>query len=258
MSGVQKGIKIAAIILAIFIICLIINVVLALLGFFGYSKGDNDFIKSYINISNVEIDLGSANIEIKHGTEFRVEASNVADSFKVKEHNGNLSIEEDNFWFWNNSGGEIILYVPNELTKLDIDTGSGTTIINNITAQNLNIDQGAGMIEINNSNFSNSEIDGGTGSITVTNSIFRDMELDSGIGQINFTGEILGRSYISAGIGEINLNLTGSEELYSLTIDKGIGDIKINGESYNNSSYGTGNNEIDINGGIGSIEINFN
>ena len=257
MSGVQKGIKIAAIVLAIFIICIIINAILSLIGFLGFSNGDNEFTQSYEDISSIEIDLTSANVEIKEGSEFRVEATNVSDNFKVRERNGNLYIEEDNFWFWNNSGGEVIIYVPQELNQLDIDTGAGSTIISSITASRLNVDQGVGKIEINDASFANSEIDGGTGTITVANSIFSNMELDSGVGEIEFTGQILGRSSIDSGIGEINLNLTGGEELYTLTIDKGLGDLKINNNSYSSTTYGSGTNRIDIDGGVGEININF-
>ena len=40
MTGTQKGIKIAAIVLAIFIICIIINGIIMLIGSFAISKGN--------------------------------------------------------------------------------------------------------------------------------------------------------------------------------------------------------------------------
>ena len=259
MSGVQKGIKIAAIVLAIFIICIIINAILALVGSFAYAEGDVTFLESYNNISNIEIDLGTTNLEIKKGVEFKVEASNVTDKFKVKKRNNTLYIEEDSFWlFGNNNAGKVIVYVPEYLEELNIDTGAGTTTINNISARKMNLDHGAGIIEINASTFDNSEIDGGTGEINISSSIFTNLELDTGVGEVNFNGQILGKSNISAGIGEINLTLTGGEELYELRIDKGIGDVFLNGEDYGRSSYGNGANLIDIDGGIGEININFN
>ena len=87
MTGVQKGIKIAAIVLAIFIICLIINAILALVGSFAYAEGDIDFSESYTEVSNIEIELNTTNLEVKVGDTFKVEASNVTDKFKVKKRN---------------------------------------------------------------------------------------------------------------------------------------------------------------------------
>ena len=258
MTGVQKGIKIAAIVLAIFIICVIINAILSLVGILGYPGGDNDFIQSYNGIDNVEIDIGTANIEIKYGAEFRVEANNVSDNFEVRENNGNLYIEEDGFWIWGNTGGDIILYVPSELDELNIDTGAGTVVIDDIIARKFNLDQGSGTIKISNSEFYESEIDGGTGNIDVTGSILRDMELDCGVGDVNITAEVLGKSSVSAGVGSIDLSLNGGEELYTLRIDKGLGNLDINGTGYKSTTYGNGSNKIDIDGGIGNIDINFN
>ncbi len=257
MTGVQKGIKIAAIVLAIFIICIIINAILSVVGYFGLSSNTKDYSDTFSDINNIEIDLSSASIEIRNGTEFRIEASNVSDNFKVRERNGNLYIDEDNFWLWNNNGGEIILYIPSDLNELNIDTGAGETSISDITARNLELDMGAGILEINNSTFYESSIDGGTGTIDVTNSSLTDLELDCGVGDIKINGDILGRSSISAGVGEITLNLTGGESQYSLIVDKGLGNITINGTNFDNTTYGSGVNRIDIDGGIGNITVDF-
>ena len=41
-------------------------------------------------------------------------------------------------------------------------------------------------------------------------------------------------------------------------MDKGVGDATVDGESISDDSvYGSGSNVIDIDGGIGSIHINF-
>lgn len=257
MTGVQKGIKIGAIILAIFIICVIINAIIAVVYSLTNKNGDNSFIESYINIRNIEIDLETSNLEIRSGNEFRVEASNVSDSFKVRENRGNLEIEEDGFWLFGSSNGEVIVYIPNEINELNIDTGAGEIKISDITASYFNLDQGTGIIEINNSLFDSAEIDGGTGSIDVNASVFSNMDLDTGVGEVNFNGEILGRSNIDVGVGEVNLDLAGGESLYTLRIDRGIGSVKINSEDYDSSSYGSGSNYINVSGGIGSININF-
>ncbi len=258
MSGVQKGIKIAAIVLAIFIICIIINAILALVGSFAYAEGDITFLESYKDISNIEIDLNTTNLEIKKGVEFKVEASNVTDKFHVRKRHNTLYIEEDSFWlFGNNNAGKVIVYVPEYLNELNIDTGAGETSIDSISAKEFTLDYGAGVININNSEFSNAEIDGGTGTININNTILTNSEIDTGVGEVNINGQLLGRSSINSGIGKLNINLTGGESLYELRLDKGIGSITLNGLDYDKSSYGNGINIINIDGGIGEIDINF-
>ena len=238
MTGVQKGIKIAAICLAIFIICLILNAILFLVGSLSFSKGDKSFTETYEDISYIEIDLNNSELEIKYGSEFMVDASNVSDNFRIRERNDNLYIEEDSFWLFGSNGGTVTVYVPRSLNKLSIDMGIGDTLISDVIASNV-------------------EIDSGTGKTTITNSTFTDLELDTGVGEVSFTGGLYGDNSIDCGIGDISLNLVGSEEDYRLLIDKGLGDVTINGTDFKDSTYGSGNNRIEIDGGIGAIDINF-
>ena len=84
------------------------------------------------------------------------------------------------------------------------------------------------------------------------------MNLDMGVGKIELTSVFTGKSEIDAGIGELNLNVLGNKEDYTLKVDKGIGSIKVDNENAeDNSTIGDGFNIIDIDGGIGSININF-
>ena len=257
MTGVQKGIKIAAIVLAIFIICLILNGILMLFGVFSNSDR-YDFVNTYVNINEVEIDLSSANLEIRSGSEFKVEAQNVTDRFKVREKGHTLYIDEEEFrLFGGNNNSKVIVYIPMYLDELKIDSGAGVVTIKDIEARYLELDQGVGVIEIDNATFDKAEIDGGVGEFTATNSVFSDMELDAGLGEVIIDGKILGDSKIDSGMGEVNITLLGGEELYEIRLDKGLGDFNINGSKYKYDSYGTGINKIKIDNGVGEVNIDF-
>ena len=76
--------------------------------------------------------------------------------------------------------------------------------------------------------------------------------------QLSLTSKIIGDSEIDAGVGELNLNLIGSLNDYKIKLDKGIGSASINSEKMRSETYyGTGSNLIDIDGGVGSINIDF-
>ena len=256
MSEGQKWIKIGAIALAVFIILIIINGILFLLGalsFFG--SGTKDFREYYSNITSIEIDVNASSVNIIPGDEFLIEASGVSDSFRVQERRNTLEISEDSFWLFNNNSGEITIYVPNDLNELNIDGGSGEIKIANIIADKLELDLGAGLIEIKSSTFYRADIDGGVGLINAFDTTFSSLDLDAGVGKVSIAGDILGNSKIDGGVGEIELILS-NESLYRFNVDKGLGDITVNGESISNT-YGSGENLIDIDNGIGAVTITF-
>ena len=269
MNGLQKVIKIFAICLAIFII---VNIFSAIV--FGLSilinifdNGEKNisgatFSESYKDITKIDIDVSTANVEIKAGTEFKVEASDIESEFSSKLDGKTLKIKEEEKWTWNKkTAGEIVIYIPNELVleKLNLNTGAGNIFISETLVDDFEIDHGVGVLEISNSNFDKVDIDGGAGEIKITDSKLNDMDLDSGVGKVSIESEITGKSDIQCGVGELEILLKGSKESYTITAEKGIGSIKINNEEMsNNSTYGDGENKINLEGGIGSISVKFN
>lgn len=261
MTSGQKVIKVLAICLAALIIGIIVNAILSLVGLFSTSKNLQDYVKSFNNINNVEIDLNVTNLEIVSGVQFKVEAHNVTKSFEVVEKNNTLYIKEKNGWFLNNyvknNDSKVIVYIPQEINELKIDANTGNNTIKDIKANKLELDLGIGLVNINNSEFKESEIDGGTGEIEINNTVLNNLDLDTGIGEVNIRAQITGKSKIDTGIGKTNLTLMGNKDDYQFTIDKGIGELKIDNEKISSGKYGNGQNLIDFEIGIGAVNINF-
>lgn len=170
-------------------------------------------------------------------------------------------MHEEKVWSWNNNQeGYITLYIPKnmDLKELDIDNGAGRVEMDGIFARKLDLDHGAGTIKIVNSSFDKVDIDGGAGKIEIASSVLNDMRLSAGVGKVDIDAELLGNNRIECGVGGIDLLLKGSKEDYKITTEKGIGSIKIKGESISNDhTYGDGKNTIRVEGGIGSINIDF-
>lgn len=267
MNGFQKGIKIFAIVLAIFIIINIIHGILFGLSILTNIGGREEkivvenFSETYQNVNKIDIDVISANLVIKTGNEFRVEANNLSNPFSSELRNGTLRIKESKTWFWmSHSSGDITIYIPRGiiLNDLKIDAGAGRIEISNISVDDFEIDQGAGVLEIANSKFNKTDINGGAGEIRILESTLNNMKMDAGVGKITLKAEITGNSKIECGIGEMDIELLGKEEEYSITAEKGIGTIRIeNKEQSDNSIYGTGKNRLKLEGGVGSIKVNF-
>lgn len=263
MNGVQKTIKILAIIFAIFLILNIFRGIMMGLYFFGNIETsssrikEQNFSETYSQVSKIDIETVSSNIKIKSGNEFKVTATDLNNSFSSRIVNGTLKIEETKFWFWTNGiGGEITVYIPKKISNLKIDSGAGKIEIADIASEYISINQGAGKLSIENSKFDSSKIQGGAGESIIKSSELNNLKLDAGVGKVELEGKITGNSKIECGIGEMNINLIGEEEEYYVTAEKGIGSIRIDGKEQ--TTYGNGKNRIKLEGGIGAIKVRFN
>lgn len=258
MTNKEKAIKIGAISLAIMLIISILSLILSIFNVFFEENTYEEitFSKVYDDIKSLEIDSLSSFITISTGTEFKVEAT---DNIKVNYKDKTLEMEEEKSWL-NNTNSKVVITIPENtiLEKLDINTGAGKFIIDGIVVRDLDIDHGAGQLQINNSYTYKADIDGGVGEISIINTTLNNLDLDSGVGRVELKSIITGNSQVNCGVGEINITLLGNEEDYSINLNKGIGSIKVNNENIKTSTiYGNGSNKLKIDGGIGSINIDF-
>ena len=118
---------------------------------------------------------------------------------------------------------------------------------------------GAGKVDINSLNvLSKAKIDGGAGDLSIIKSDIHNLDLDMGVGKLLLESKLTGNNKIDSGVGKMDLTLIGTLDDYQISLDKGIGNASINGVSMvDKNIYGTGLNKIDIDGGIGSIDVNF-
>lgn len=263
MTPFQKGIKIFAISLAVFIICIIVSSIMSAFHLmFWVTGGINDnghrevSTYNFDDIKYLDIDLGGVNLEIREGNEFKIETDN--SNIDVRSKNNSVKIEERSWFFWRTHTGTVTVYIPkNSLDETSIDVGAGKVSIDGLYTDSFDLDHGAGYVSIENSNFSRVDIDGGAGKIDIKNSTLRNLNFDTGVGSTNVSNsKLLGKSEISVGVGSVKLDLNDSIEDYTIETDKGLGSIKINGTE-TNGKMGSGPNHLDVDGGVGSITIDF-
>lgn len=279
MTTAQKVIKYLAIAFAIFLIINIISGILwAIFGasfILGLHTWENDTIREHSVITNYEysdvetlnreietldIDIKFNSLIIKTGSEFKVEGD--SNNIKCRQDNKTIHIEETNHhWFQKNNSGEIIIYIPEDLEfdKVKISTGAGKIDIERLKAKRLSLEIGAGETNIKELEVKDkAEIDGGAGKVTILSGIINDLDLDMGVGKVELNAKLTGSTDIDAGIGELAININAPREDYKIRASKGIGAITIDKEGISNDTiYGNGENYIKIDGGIGSIRVNF-
>lgn len=264
MNGLQKGVKIFALVLAGIIIFSILSGITYGISFLFRSDFSShqtiDFEKTFENVENIEIDVRASSIFITTGEDFTVKGYDVSDHIQVNQKGTILKIEEDSFGWFQFYDGQIEITIPEDtiLENFDISAGAGKIKIEGISSSKADFQQGAGLFCIENSTFQDIHMEGGAGKIEVKNSQFHDLELEAGVGEVQFNGLLTGNNEISCGVGRVSLMIEGSQEDYRLQLEKGLGSIHVDGESISSDTVlGRGSNTIAIEGGVGSIEVNF-
>lgn len=282
MSEGQKVIKYLAIAFAIFlsvnIIIGIISAIFFAFSIFGVNLGiveirdniSNDtteqiqFSKTYENIENINIEVGYSKLEIKQGTQLRVEAKSVNNTFSVKKISDTLNIKDNQDWniFNSDISSEIIITIPENtlFEKVKVEAGSGEVKLSNLQTKNFDFEVGAGNVTISNINVEKkTSIDGGAGKVIVQDSSLNNLDLDVGVGEFNLLNtRLLDNTDIDAGVGKLEISLKGSLEDYKIVPKKGLGSFTIqNSEIEDDKTYGEGDNRIKIDAGIGKVSINF-
>lgn len=265
MSSLHKTIKYIAIAFAAVIIFGIIQMVYSL----GNSFSEFNSVKEketgsvedvydgkIKDISNIEIDIDYAELVVKKGKDLKVETN--SSKLKIKEMRDTLSIRE--------SSGirkkryDLVLYLPEKIfDEVEIKNAAGTIEIEYLDCKDLELEIDAGTLKVYELNVKReANISSGAGKTVVKNANVYNLDLDLGAGKVEYNGAISGNSKIDAGVGSLILDLEGNKEEYTFKVDTGIGSIKIDDEKVNDGTIGTGTNRIDIDGGVGSIDINFN
>lgn len=267
MSGLQKTIKYLAIAFAIYLTFNIISGIMYGVSFIGnlFDNDKNSVVEKLtdlvINSDTLllDIDVSSSNIIIREGDTFKAESNNKY--INSRQDNNKLYITERKINLLNNKDNELIIYIPADfvMDAVLIDTGAGKVNIESLSTKELYLNLGAGKVDINNLNvLEKTKIDGGAGDLTINAIDIHNLDLSMGIGKLSLTSKLIGNSKIDCGVGEMNLSLIGTLDDYEISLDKGIGNALIDGNNMkDNNTYGIGINKIDIDGGIGSINIDF-
>ena len=265
MTSLQRVIKYCAIAFAVFLsvsiisgICSAVAMVFGFLG--GDSVGEMQTYSISGEITSLDIEIGMAAFEIVEGENFSVESN--LKNLSVEEKDGVLQItgEHKNSSI-GSSDASVVLTVPAGFVfeEADISAGAGELTIDTLAASELKLDLGAGETEIGSLTvLEKAEINNGAGELTIQGGELNDLSMDLGVGEMELTGKLTGDCTINYGVGETILNLAGDSSDYQIALDKGIGGATLDGETMSGDSvYGDGPNKISIDGGVGSLRIEF-
>ncbi len=267
MTAWQKAIKYAALALAVLLIAVIIlGIVSAVDGIAGIFRGEsaagdmescnvgNDYERLYI-------DIKGGQLEIRTGDSFALKTNHKY--LKVSGDGKQLSIRENDRVLKPSvyNDVKVILTIPkgHVFDRVEITTGAGTVDIQALEADYVNLELGAGEVTVDRlAAYKASQIETGAGRLTLENGDLQNLDLELGVGEVRIQGKFLGDCRVDMGVGQVTMELLGSPEEYSVSMEKGIGQGTLDGKPMESDrTYGTGPNKLRVEGGVGSIDIDF-
>ncbi|NLO08690.1 MAG: DUF4097 domain-containing protein [Clostridiales bacterium] len=274
MNTFQKVIKYAAIGFAIFLTVTILSGIIGVFSgvayiFSGEEVSTVEYSKDFNNVERLNINHKVGKLNVRPGSGFKVEASNVSDRFRAEVVNGTLIIDEPDFmrrFLWFNFGTSreksvITVYVPEDFQakRIEIDSGAGNVNLENLTTDYLKINAGVGEIYGKNLTAMRVDADGGVGEMKLLDVNFTDVDFSSGVGSIDIEGMIFGKADFECGIGSVRISLKGARDDYALKVNAGLGNVRINGDKVSGEYRDNfkADNTISIEGGIGDVNITF-
>lgn len=265
MKPWQKTVRYCAIGFAAILIVNIIGWAFSLLGWIFVSpetviSEESQSFEFSSDVKDLEIEIPAARLTIKADDCEVITVKSNLKNLTAKENGGRLRIKDPTKGKRQLDSAFVEVTYPSGTVfeKVDIDSGAGRFEIVSLSCASFDLDLGAGETVIDSLTVSEqADIDGGAGALTMKNVDICGIDLDMGVGALAFDGILRGRGDISLGVGEAVFALHGEKEGYTLDLEKGIGEITVDGSKVGNSKIGGGSDIVKIEGGVGSISINF-
>lgn len=190
---------------------------------------DGDLV-SYENIQSLQVKGMVDDVKVELAAGDQVEFSYSGEETLRLSVNGSKIIISNtrsgmNFNTLSGSGGELIIRIPSNFKKLELDAAASHMTLSDITVQELDVDLGVGNLDIKAITVSgDTDIDGGKGNIRIVNSTLNIVDIDGGMGSIALDAVQAQKVEIDAGVGSISLM---NSTIDYLKTDRGIGSINL-------------------------------
>lgn len=265
MKPWQKAVKYCAIALAVILVANIVGWTISIFGaIFGTSSVVSEESQSFdfdAGACELEIEISAASFTVRAEECEKITVTTNLRNLTAKESGGKLTVKEKSRFLTvtdSDAYVEIVYPIGTSFEDVDITSGAGRLTVSSLTADKLELELGAGETVIENMTVRHeADIAGGAGALILRKSEITRLKLEMGVGEFSFDGILLGKNEISLGIGEAHLTLGGGKDSYTLDLEKGIGEIKVDGTVVGNSKIGDGDTRVEIEGGIGSIRIDY-
>lgn len=277
MTNFQKVIKYGAIAFGAYLSFIIISViVVCLTAFFSIFIGidyfenstsqrveimETDFNETFDQVERIDINLSISNLRIEAGTEFTVSGTDVPSTFYAKKEGNTLKISDGkrNFSNLDNRFYVTITLPDQKLKEFKLESGVNKTTVNTtIEAEKVDIETGVGNCMIENIIADEIDLSTGAGETIISQSEVSDLKVEAGVGRCDLATRVTGRADIEAGVGDLQVTLLGNQSDYQIKTKTGLGNFTVDGKRVtDNQIVGNGKVIIRAEAGVGRTTIKF-
>ena len=248
-KGKNTYLTILIIITAICVVVgIVINTTQVFVGNNYKTKSGTVSVETSTPVESIKFDISLANVIIKTGDEFEIEYKNILENIvpTVTENNGEVVIKQkrdkknksiSGLNFSKGKSGEIIVYIPKDLSEVDInaDLAMGSFEIYDITCDDMDLDLSMGSVELHDVSADYARVDLSMGSLDFDNCNVNDIDADLSMGSADLNGKF---NKIKADADMGSIDIKNDNEDCDYNIDCSMGSIVVNGDkkgkTYNN------------------------
>ena len=202
------------------------------------------------NISDINVDVDLADLNIEYGSEFKV---NINDYQKIIEpkvtlNDGKLEITQKNsvnVRYFKDCQIKIVLPKDTTISSAHITASAGDIDIDGVNFDTLKIDADAGDIDINEVTANDFVIEADAGDIDVSKSVFETVKVTTDAGAVEMEAVTATSGTFDADMGSIDIN----GDFEKITASCEMGDIDITVPDANKVDF-------DLDCELGSIKVN--
>jgi len=183
------------------------------------------------------VEAGSGNIALEGGQSYDLEVK----IWEKYENDVTLSIKNGKLVGETASGKSYAIasikgIIPTN-TSIDIETGAGNIMINDMEGKDFEVETGAGNLSFDNCNFTEMEFSTGAGNINVTNIKTDAIEMNTGAGNILIKSLVAIELDCNTGVGNIDIfNSTAKKA----DCNSGIGNISVSESQFEKHEFNIG------------------
>jgi len=198
------------------------------------------------------VEAGSGNIALEGGQSYDLEVK----IWEKYENDVTLSIKNGKLVGETASGKPYAIasvkgIIPTN-TSIDIETGAGNIMINDMEGKDFEVETGAGNLSFDNCNFTEMEFSTGAGNINVTNIKTDAIEMNTGAGNILIKSLVAIELECNTGVGNIDIfNSTAKKA----DCNSGIGNISVSESQFEKHEFNIGIGKVNYQNNNNTTEL---
>ncbi|MFW0761451.1 MULTISPECIES: DUF4097 family beta strand repeat-containing protein [Staphylococcus] len=217
-------------------------------------------------VKKLNVDLNNSNLKLKKGDQLKVESRGSNDKINMDTtiKNGTLYVKDKpldsnvDITFMDFKNNDVIITLPKPLSHLNVNTESGSIMIDQIKADYAKLYADVGKLNISHAKFDRLIAEVDVADMYMATTQFNSGEFEADTGSIDIKDMPADKPIkVKTDVGDIAMDYTDKQPNNTrIEFDSDVGELDINNHLFKNKQVGNGSNLIHIKTDTGNAEIN--